>query len=169
MGWKFTPLLLALILATIPVFANDDWIPSVAWGEPATEVIENPYLCRGPMEIDENVDVHMCNQVVLGHEAVVTLYFVDGSYACFSVTMQARGSSADQIRSEFDTVVSKLDTAVGRAGGRDGTPRGEPRATWLTESETIRAVVESSGGSPLIGIVGLAGEHHQRVARLVNW
>jgi hypothetical protein len=166
---KITPLLLALVLVSLPGSADENWIPPVAWGEPAAEVIEHPYHCRGPVALDEDVEIHMCNEVVLGHEAVVTLYFVGGDYACFSVTMRALGSSEAQIRREFDTVVGKLETTVGHPSGRDGSPKGEPRATWLTESETIRAVVESSGGSPLIGIVALADEHHQRVAQLVNW
>jgi hypothetical protein len=166
---KITPLLMALALASVPVFADENWIPPVAWGEPPTEVIEHPYRCRGPMPLDEDIEIHMCNEVVLGHEAVVTLYFVDGDYACFSVTMRALGSSQAQIRHEFDTLVGKLESTVGQPSGRDGTPKGEPRATWLTERETIRAVVESTGGDSLIGIVALADEHHQRVARLVNW
>ena len=131
--------------------------------------IDKPYLCRGPLLVDDGIEVHMCTMSVLGREALVGLYFVDGSYACFEVTMEAEGSDGEELLLEFNGLVERLEIAVGRTGGRDGTPGGDPRATWLTTDETIRAAVLSTGPVPIIGIVGLAGEHHQRIARLVRW
>ena len=159
----------AIVLSTTVSVSSEGRLPPIAWGEKPAVVIDKPYLCRGPLPIGDSIEVHMCTMSVLGREALVNLYFVDGSYACFEVTMEAEGNDGEEILLEFNGLVDRLEIAVGRPGGRDGTPGGDPRATWLTTSETIRAAVLSTGPVPIIGIVALAGEHHQRIARLVRW
>jgi hypothetical protein len=166
---KLITLAFVLVLSAGFAASADDWLPPVEWGVPPDDVISQPYLCKGPLAVDDDVEVHLCTLPVFGREAIVGLYFVDGSYACFQVTMATEGGDADQIRRDFDGVVDHVDRAVGRAGGRDGGPGGEPRATWLTQHETIRAAIQNSGSTPLIGIVGLAPQHHARIARLVSW
>ena len=165
---------LSSIVFTIAIFcafavSGDSLIPPVNWGESPAEVIDKPYLCRGPMTVDEGIEVHICTMSILSRDALVSFYFVDGSYACFEVTMEATGSSDDQVLREFDGLVEHLEFEVGRTGGRDAIPDGEPRATWLTTDETIRAAAHMSGPTPVIGIVAMAEKHHRRIAGLVRW
>lgn len=151
------------------VAAGEDAMPSVSWGEVAADVIERPYLCRGPLAVGDGIDVHICTMSVLSRETLVNLYFVDGLYACFELTMETTGLDDDQVLRQFDGLVEHLDIEIGHVARRDSIPNGKPRATWLTEDETIRAAVQWSGSTALIGIVALAETHHERIARLVHW
>lgn len=157
-----------LLLAPFAVLA-DGSIPPTEWGGSPADVIDKPYLCRGPMTVDDGVEVHVCTMPVLSRDALVNLYFVDGSYACFEVTMEGRGRDSEQVNREFAGLVDHLEHEVGHTGGRDAVPSGEPRATWLTRDETIRATVQWSGRTPLIGIVAMAEEHHRRIIDLISW
>lgn len=149
--------------------AGEGLMPPVFWGETAGEVIDKPNLCHGPLTIGNGIEVHICTMSVLSRDALVSFYFVEGSYACFEVTMEATGRNDEQVLREFDGLVGRLEVEVGHPGGRDSIPDGEPRATWLTRDETIRAAVKRSGSKRLIGIVGMAGGHHKRMANLVRW
>ncbi len=159
------------IIAFLSSFAaaDDHQMPPVSWGEAAADVIDKPYLCRGPLAVGDGIDVHICTMPAFSRDTLVNFYFVDGSYACFEVTMETTGLDGDQVLRVFDGLVEQLDDEIGLVAGRDSVPNGKPRATWLTEDETIRAAVQSSGSTPLIGIVGLAETYHQRIARLVHW
>jgi hypothetical protein len=162
---------LTIVLAgmlTAAVTAGASGLPPVAWGESAREIIETPYLCRGPLPVTAGVDVHQCNQSILGREALVSLYFVDGAYACFSVTMTPSTDSVDQAHDEFDAVVRDLEAVIGPSSSRE-TRSAQPTVTWSAERQTIRAGVATSDANALIGIVGFADEHRHRVAVLVDW
>lgn len=166
---KLVSVFSAVVLSTTVSVSSEGRMPPIDWGETATEVIDKPYLCRGPMAVDDGVEIHVCTMPVLSRDALVNLYFVDGSYACFVVTMEAQSRDGDQVLREFDGLVDRLEAVVGHTGGRDEILDGEPRATWLTQNETIRAAVTWTDQTPLIGIVAMAGEQHQRIAGLVHW
>jgi len=166
---KLVSIIFAITIFSSFVSASDGLMPPIDWGEAPSDVIDKPYLCRDPLTVEDGIEVHTCTMRVLSRNALVSFYFVDGSYACFEVTMEASGGNGDQILREFNGLVEDLEIEVGQAGGRDAIPDGEPRATWLTEDETIRAAVQWSGSTPLIGIIALAGDHHRRMANLVRW
>jgi hypothetical protein len=182
---RFIPFLLVPALSAGPLLANDgttrtvDWsapavanndpLPPVDWGEPPSEVIERPYMCRGPVEVEDNVEVYTCARTFLGREAMVGLYFVDGSYACFVATMRVPSIDDVAVQRAFDGIVSDLEAEVGPVSDRNGPPDEKPVVTWLNDKETIKATVESVGSSTLIGIVALADGQEPRMARLVRW
>jgi hypothetical protein len=41
--------------------------------------------------------------------------------------------------------------------------------TWDLDGETVRAAVDATDDTRLIGIVAFADEHRQRVAGLLSW
>lgn len=165
---KLVPLATAVVLFAVFGTAADEGLPPVEWGDSVVEVIQTPYLCRGPLPVADGVDVHLCTQSVLGREALVSFYFVEGSYACFSVTMTSEAENAELARTEFDSVVRELEAEIGPSSERV-IASGDPVVTWVNGQETIRAAVEVSGSNPLIGIVGFADEHHHRIASLLSW
>jgi hypothetical protein len=161
---RIIPILLA---ATLPTGADD--LPSVRWGGSPTEVITAPHLCRGPLEVAEGTELFMCTQSVLEREALVSLYFVDGGYACFSVTMPVHGATAEEARREFDAVVARLQSALSPRGARGDTTGSGAAVTWDLDGETVREAVDATDDTRLIGIVAFADEYRQRVAGLLSW
>jgi hypothetical protein len=162
-------LLQVVLLVALSAAADTGDLPPVTWGGSPVEVIAEPHLCRGPLEVDEGVSVHLCTRPVLDHEAIVSLYFVDGAYACFSVTMQTAGATTDQAQREFDEVVDRLEATIGPCSERSGTTTGGSVVTWTANGETVRAVVDPSGTTTLIGIVAFPDGQRQRIARLLSW
>ena len=95
------------IVLTIAIFSSfaatgDDAMPSVAWGEAAADVIDKPYLCRGPLAVGDGIDVHICTMSVLNRETLVNFFFVDGLYACFVVMMESSVLDCDLRLRDFD-------------------------------------------------------------------
>ena len=106
---KIVPICFTIMMWAGFAVCHEGWLPPIAWGEKPTEVIDKPYLCRGPLPVDDGIEVHMCTMSVLGREALVGLYFVDGSYACFEVTMEAEGSDGEELLLEFNGLVERLE------------------------------------------------------------